>query len=113
MEVVPKPCQDRFLHPILVHYIDSCTQFWFIIENKKNTVYNSQMENFKKNILKKDVDGKRLTSIFHCLFVRVKNSFLFFFRETKFFLNHCASEEKTTANDETERISLKLNQPSD
>jgi len=36
MEVVSKPCQDRFLHPILIHYR----------KNKKNT--GSQMGQAKK-----------------------------------------------------------------
>jgi len=43
MEVVSKPCHDRFLHPVLVHY------------RKKNT--GSQMGHtkkiFKKKVLKK------------------------------------------------------------
>jgi len=41
MEVVSKPCQDRFLHPILVHSI---------IEKKENT--GSQMGRTKKIIYK-------------------------------------------------------------
>jgi len=42
MEVVSKPCQDRFLHPILVNSI---------IEKKENT--GSQMGHTKKIIKKK------------------------------------------------------------
>jgi len=44
MGVVSKPCQDRFLHPILVHSIS---------ENKENT--GSQMGHTKKNNFKKVV----------------------------------------------------------
>jgi len=43
MEVVSKPFQDRFLHPILVHSIS---------EKKENTV--SQMGHTKKKELKKE-----------------------------------------------------------
>jgi hypothetical protein len=43
MEVVSKPCQDQFLHPIQVHSI---------IEKKENT--GSQMGHTKKIILKKE-----------------------------------------------------------
>jgi len=42
MEVVSKPCQDQFLHPILVHSIS---------EKKENSA--SQMGHTKKIILKK------------------------------------------------------------
>jgi len=42
MEVVSKPCQDRFLHPILVHSR---------IEKNENT--GSQMGHTKKIYLKK------------------------------------------------------------
>jgi len=42
MEVVSKPCQDQFLHPILVHSIS---------EKKENT--GSQMGHTKKNNFKK------------------------------------------------------------
>jgi len=47
MEVVSKPCQDQFLHPILVHSI---------IENKENT--GSQMGHTKKIIFKEVVNLK-------------------------------------------------------
>jgi len=42
MEMVSKPCQDRFLHPILVH---------FIIEKKENI--GSQMGHTKKYLKNK------------------------------------------------------------
>jgi len=49
MEVVLKPCQDRFLHPILVHY-------------KKNT--GSQMGHTKNFLKKKTIEMFMIT--IHC-----------------------------------------------
>jgi hypothetical protein len=47
MEVVSRPCQDRFLHPILVHSI---------IENKENI--GSQMGHTKKKQFLKNNKNK-------------------------------------------------------